>query len=300
MALEQIQRCPICQHEDFTLRINCRDHTLSNEVFALTECDHCHLLLTNPRPDAQSLTHYYQSADYISHTNTASGIMDIGYLLARQFTLGWKLRLLNRLQQRGKLLDFGCGTGSFLRYAINNDWQAKGVEPSAVAREKGQSLLGKSKKNIFNDLSEIQNEDFDSITLWHVLEHVPDVNTTLQNLKKQLTKDGLIFVAVPNHRCADAHLYAEYWAGYDVPRHLWHFTQATMAQLMANNKLKIKRTIPMRLDAYYVSLLSEKYRNNKKLTPFSACRALINGFRSNWRAKKGLNYSSLIYIAGHA
>lgn len=280
--------------------MNCRDHTLSNEYFALTECTHCHFLATNPRPDDQSITHYYESPDYISHTATARGLMDACYLLVRQFRLRWKLRLIKQQKNKGTLLDFGCGTGEFLHYAQKKGWIVKGIEPSAAAGKKAHQLLGKSEHQIIEGLSELDNNLFDCITLWHVLEHVPNLDSTLQNLKAHLAPDGLIFVAVPNHQCEDARIYGENWAGYDVPRHLWHFSKTTMTQLLTNNKLKLKQIAPMRLDAYYVSLLSEKYRNNKKLTLISALCALINGFRSNWNAKKELNYSSLIYIAGHA
>lgn len=298
MALENILKCPLCGQENFRVRMTCKDHTLSNECFTLTECAHCHFLITNPRPDANSIGKYYKSPDYISHSGSTKGIVNTCYIIARHFTLRWKLRIISRLKNPGRLLDFGCGTGEFVHLAGKKGWKAKGVEPSAYAREKAQLLNGLA--SIYPHQSEIDNEHFDCITLWHVLEHVPDINATLNKLKQSLSPNGLIFVAVPNHLSEDSKIYGETWAGYDVPRHFWHFTQATMEQLMDNHALKIKQILPMRLDAYYVSLLSEKYRNNKSLSLLAYCRALVNGYLSNRKAKTGKDYSSLIYIAAHA
>jgi len=297
MQSESVSSCPVCSTANFQHALTCEDHTLTHEQFDLQKCVGCGLLLTNPRPDNNSIGSYYDSADYISHTNNARNVFDIIYLTARSLSLKWKHRLITKIKTGTTLLDYGCGTGQFLNYMHKNNWNASGVEPSTIARQNANQVVGV--QHIFNNLKEVPTKNFDIITLWHVLEHVAQPGELLNDLKNRLKADGLIFVAVPNHESFDAKYYQQFWAGYDVPRHFWHFTKSSMEQLLIKHGLAVKEIIPMKLDAFYVSLLSEKYKNNghSLLTPI---KAVITGLRSNSRAKKNLNYSSLIYIAGHA
>jgi predicted SAM-dependent methyltransferase len=180
----------------------------------------------------------------------------------------------------------------------NNNWESAAVEPSKEARAKVKSQ--NENLSVFEKLEDLPEKKFDIITLWHVLEHVPNPNTLIAQLKEKLKEDGLIFVAVPNHESYDAKYYQSYWAAYDVPRHFWHFSQKNMTMLFDNNQLLLKEALPMKLDAYYVSLLSEKYKNNSKHNLATPIKALLTGLSSNAKARKTMNYSSLIYIAGHA
>lgn len=298
MALEKVTQCPVCDATEFSDAITCVDYTCSNEKFIIQRCVNCNFLLTNPRPDVNSVGNYYESPDYISHTGSSKSIFDSIYLWARGYTLKWKYNLISKRKQKGRLLDYGCGTGEFLNHMNRMGWQVSGVEPSEVAREKASQLLQQDSP-VFSDLNQLKNI-FDIITLWHVLEHVADLNEKLRQLKKVLQQDGLIFVAVPNHESADAVYYKEHWAGYDVPRHLWHFSKSTMKQILAKNGFRLIEILPMKLDAYYVSLLSEKYRNNQKHSLITPIKAFWQGLQSNVKGKKNMNYSSLIYIARHA
>jgi 2-polyprenyl-3-methyl-5-hydroxy-6-metoxy-1,4-benzoquinol methylase len=193
------------------------------------------------------------------------------------------------------LLDYGCGTGEFMRVATLNNWAAQGVEPSNTARIHASEII---KDSIAQSLDEVSpNIRFDVITLWHVLEHVPDLDKTIQKLKLMLADNGTIFIAVPNHLSWDGKKYKGNWAGYDVPRHLWHFSKQNIKMLLEKNQMKLVKTLPMRLDAFYICLLSEKYAAKGTLTLSRICKALLNGIRSNLAAANDGESSSVIFIA---
>jgi 2-polyprenyl-3-methyl-5-hydroxy-6-metoxy-1,4-benzoquinol methylase len=290
-----IAQCPTCGGNQWNDYLACKDYTVSQETFTLKTCKTCSLVVTSPRPSNDNLGKYYLSDDYISHTDKPASLIDRIYIFARSFALQWKIKLItHELQGNKNLLDYGCGTGNFLTAAHQSGWTITGVEPSPIARLAAQRNTGSA---ITESLNELKDKKFSTITLWHVLEHVPDLNETLLKLKSLLEENGTLFIAVPNHASRDAQRYKSIWAGYDVPRHLWHFTPDNMQKLVSKHGLKLKRTVPMKLDAYYVSMLSEKYKNNQKLGPIQMIRAFFAGWRSNAHAYAGTgNFSSLIYI----
>ena len=291
-----IEKCPICQGTDFSAHLTCTDHAVSHETFQINRCTNCELLITSPRPADKDLGRYYLSDSYTSHVTKARSLLDRTYLLARSFTLKWKLHLLEKhhSKKKGLILDFGCGVGEFLREAAKKGWQITGVEPSAIARKNAEPTVS---PRIVPSLQEIQPNaaKFDVITAWHVIEHVSDLNNTIQTLKQQLKHDGTIFIAVPNHNSWDARHYKSSWAAYDVPRHLWHFNIKSMTRLLNAHSLSVINVVPMRLDAFYVSLLSEKYKSGA-IAIKGFAKSLINGLISNRSARKKTEYSSLIYI----
>ena len=288
-----IQQCPVCDGTNFSPFLACDDHAVSHETFSLIRCETCSHLITSPRPANDQLEKYYLSQNYTSHIKNGKTLIDNLYLLARRFTLKWKLSLVSKYTSLpGKnLLDFGCGVGEFLKVASRNGWSISGVEPSKIARMNSDPHIS---PNIHPSLKELQSQKFQAITAWHVLEHVPDLHETISILTKMLSPNGTIFIAVPNHNSWDAKHYRNHWAGYDVPRHLWHFNINSMTKLLRAHSLTVADTVPMRLDAYYVSLLSEQYLGH---TTFARLiNATINGFRSNYNAHGNGQYSSLIYI----
>lgn len=295
MNKEVINSCPICENVNFELFLKSKDYTITQEEFELKKCNRCHFIVTSPRPTEATIGKYYASDNYISHSGKSSTVFDKIYLAARGLTLKWKSDLINQYSPKpGTILDFGCGTGDFLHYLKNNGYQVFGVEPNESAREKAnQKLQGKVSENLLA----IKDNSADIITLWHVLEHVHKLNETLQSLKKKLSKKGYIIIAVPNPTSHDSTKYSDLWAGYDVPRHLWHFTQETMTALLNRNNLKLVAVKPMKLDSFYVSLLSEQYKNPAQLKIITALKAFKEGLTSNLLARKTKEYSSLIYIA---
>jgi 2-polyprenyl-3-methyl-5-hydroxy-6-metoxy-1,4-benzoquinol methylase len=245
-----------------------------------------------------NISNYYQSEEYISHSNKSGNLVNFLYKIARIFTIKSKLKLLNSLHTHGKLLDFGTGTGEFLAKCKSNNWEVSGVEPEESARQQANKLTNGSVVENLDKLD--KDEKFKIITLWHVLEHLPNPNETLIALNNLLTKNGLMIIAVPNCASWDANHYKEYWAGYDVPRHFSHFSRQTIGRLLKNNNLSIKNIIPIKLDAYYVSLLSEKYKSQNQGKSFGIkyyFRSLLCGWKSNgWASVNSLEYSSLIYV----
>jgi SAM-dependent methyltransferase len=295
----EIHRCPVCDGNTFIPFLNCQDHSISREMFTLIKCKDCQLLITSPRPANNQLEKYYTSPAYTSHISTAKNVIDKIYLTVRNFTLKWKISLIKKYSPGSpekSLLDFGCGTGEFLRAAKSNGWQTTtGIEPSLVAREQSDPTI---RPDIHASLKDIANDNkrFHVITLWHVLEHVEDLNSTLQDLKKLLAPDGTIFIAVPNHTSWDGNHHKQNWAGFDVPRHFWHFSMTNMTRLLEKHALAVIKIVPMRLDAFYISLLSEKYRNNEQVSLKGMIKAFFQGLYSNHRARKSMEYSSLIYV----
>ena len=215
------------------------------------------------------------------------------YQNVRRITLKRKLKLINEFCEADKkhLLDFGCGTGDFLKLAQEHHWNVNGIEPNTEARAIANL---KTKDYIFNTdkLSSFNPNSFNVITLWHVLEHVSDLEDHIITFKKLLTKEGALVIAVPNYKSYDATHYKKFWAAYDVPRHLWHFSQTSIEKLFSKHDMKIVKTLPMYFDAFYVSLLSEKYKSGF-MNPF---KAFWIGLVSNLKAKRSGEYSSLIYI----
>ncbi len=290
MAQEEVAHCPVCNGTDFSPQVTCKDSTSSGETFHVKHCNTCGLGITSPRPVESDSSRYYASDAYISHAASSKGIIDRIYLIIRSFTVRWKYSLVKPFQNGAGVLDYGCGTGAFLKEVHRHNLKAVGVEPSEIAR--AQAAPGVT---TYSKLSELPPDRFDVITLWHVLEHVYDLRATLRTLTAHLTDRGAMLIAVPNHLSPDALRYRDQWAAYDVPRHLWHFTPSSMAMFLQQEGLRIQKIVPMKLDAYYVSLLSESNRRGKQNLA-GLVAALINGLGSNLRARKETNYSSLIFI----
>ncbi len=248
------------------------------------------MVVTNPRPTLQSASAYYQSKNYISHKSVATGLFDSIYLIIRRLTLQWKYSLIKPYINKDRILDVGCGTGHFLSFCKSQGVEVYGVEPSPDAR----ALI--KEMDVVESLEKLPEIKFNVITLWHVLEHIYDLESTLEKLKARLNQNGIIFIAVPNWQSYDATYYKENWAAYDVPRHVWHFSKTNMTALLKNSGLRLKAIYPMKLDSYYVSLLSERNRANGRMSLQKTIAAIIKAYQSNRQATPDMNYSSLIYL----
>ena len=265
-----------------------KDYTLTGESFKLLHDPVLDMLVTEPQPE--NLATYYESEDYISHTDAKKSLVDKIYHTVKGYNLKSKLSLIDSYTASNKrLLDVGAGTGDFLTEAKKYGWEVAGVEPNELARlkssEKGVALL--------QNLDAIPTGDkYEVITLWHVLEHLPDLESQIAKLVGLLTDNGTLVVAVPNFKSFDAKYYKEFWAAFDVPRHLWHFSKRSVQSIFAKHGMKLVRTKPMFFDAFYVALLSEKYKNGKQ----NFIKAFWIGLMSNIRALGSKEYSSLIYI----
>lgn len=269
-----------------------KDHSVSKEKFQLLYNKELDMLETFPQPKAEKLSKYYKSEDYISHTDTKRNLLEFVYHKVREISLKRKLKLINSFQSESKiLLDIGCGTGDFLETALKDNWTITGIEPDENARHIANS---KTINSVFetNELEKLKPSSFDVITLWHVLEHLPNLEIHTALFKSLLKPNGILVIAVPNFKSYDAQHYKNFWAAYDVPRHLWHFSKKSISELFKKENLKLVKTLPMKFDAYYVCLLSEKYRSGF----MNPIKAFWIGWQSNRKAKRSKEYSSHIYI----
>jgi len=289
---ETIHKCPVCENLKFSLFLDTKDYFLTHEAFSIQKCDVCGFKFTNPRPDENEAGRYYQSEEYISHGAKRVNFISQIYKLARMFSIRGKYKIVCEHSQRGKILDIGCGTGEFLNYCKSKGFDVSGVEPNGKASVYAQTVNGIPVKNKLTEYNTGQHS-FDCITMWHVLEHVHDLNETLEMVNNLLSARGVFIVAVPNSNSWDAQKYGKFWAAYDVPRHLYHFNDTTLYQLLLNHGFEIRKRIPQKLDAYYVSMLSEKYSAGRN----RYFKALIMGFWSNVQAlRQGRGHSSQIFV----
>lgn len=267
--------------------ITTKDFLVSGESFELRYDENLEMLKTFPVPKVEDLPKYYESQDYISHTDDQKGLMPWMYSMVKIWSLKKKVELIQKQNGGvGSVLDIGAGTGDFLLQAIEQGWETFGVEPNPNAIRKANE-----KGIIFEtDLSAYAGRQFDVITLWHVLEHIPNLSETIDQLSKLVKPEGSLIVAVPNYKSYDANYYGKFWAAYDVPRHLWHFSQTSMNKIFQDH-FRLEEIKPLYFDSFYVSLLSEKYKTGSKFS----LKAFWIGWKSNMRARKNLEYSSLIY-----
>ena len=272
--------------------LNVKDYSVSQETFELLHDADLDMLITNPQPSLEKLPSYYESVNYISHTDGNKSLFEKMYQIVKTIALKNKLKLINSQSSKGKILDIGAGVGDFLAVAKKHGWETFGTEPSdkakAIAIKKGVSFV--------DNLSELENNSFDIITMWHVLEHVPDLENQIAQLKRLLKPSGTILIAVPNFNSFDANYYGKFWAAFDIPIHLWHFSKTAIKKLFAVQNLELVKILPMKFDSFYVSLLSEKYKTGK----MNYIKAFYIGLKSNWYGNKNLEYSSHIYVIKNA
>lgn len=286
--------CPCCNALDIQEVLLIQDYTVSKEIFPIWQCNSCYVRFTQNIPDEFSIAPYYQSSAYISHSDTNEGIINKLYHTVRNITLKSKRALIEQQTKikNGNLLDIGAGTGAFANVMQQAGWHITGLEPDETARQ-----IAFQKFNIKfqppNILYSLEKEQFDAITLWHVLEHVHDLHGYLQKFVEILKPNGKLFIAVPNYTSADAAMYKKYWAAYDVPRHLYHFSPKSIEHLAKVNNLLITAYKPMWFDSFYVSMLSEKYTTGSN----NFLMAFMNGCISNLKTLLDVKRcSSIIYV----
>lgn len=284
-----LDSCPSCGAKSFSKHLTCVDHTYSKLEFELVKCDACELVFTNPRPVESENGNYYKSVDYISHTNSTKGIIGFLYKIVRGINLKRKVKVLQKHNSGKRVLDIGCGIGFFPKSANAAGYSTKGVEPDTDALK----FAIENNKIEAYPLEKLENfgQEFDTVTMWHVLEHVYHLRDQLATIKKVIKPGGLFIIALPNYKSFDGQYYQKFWAGYDVPRHLYHFEEKTVQHLLASFGFDLVDVLPMKFDAYYVSMLSEKHKGGSTL------KAFFKGFKSNKNANANITpYSSQIYV----
>ncbi len=289
-----LSKCPACSDSTVNHVISAIDYTVSNQTFEIWQCNNCKLRFTQNIPDIDHIGPYYQSNSYVSHSDTKEGLINRLYHLVRNYTLKSKQRLIQKSTNKsvGQLLDIGAGTGAFAHQMQSKGWKVIGLEPDSSARNLASTnyQLKLDEPSAINDLSA---HSFDAITLWHVLEHVHDLTGYWNHFKKLIAPNGKLVIAVPNYTSYDAQHYQQYWAAYDVPRHLYHFSPNSIEQLANANGFELVKCYPMWFDSFYVSMLSEQYKNGKSNLAKAFWIGLVSNAKTIFDHKK---CSSVIYI----
>lgn len=289
-----INACPLCGGTHLKRAMTCTDFYASGERFDVFSCEDCGFTFTQDVPVEAEIGRYYETPDYISHSDTKKGAMNAIYHQVRKYMLSKKARLVAKESHRksGRLLDIGTGTGYFAAAMEQRGWEVEAIEKNAQARTFAEEHFGLEVKGD-EALQEFESGSFDVITLWHVMEHLEHLDETWECLRELLSDRGVLIVAVPNCSSYDAGKYGEYWAAYDVPRHLWHFTPVTIQQLASKHGFIMAARHPMPFDAFYVSMLSEKYRGSSFPFLKGMCTGIVAWFGALGKKERS---SSMIYV----
>lgn len=291
---KQFSACPICNKEDISNLLHTKDYSLTGEDFQIIQCANCTLEYTDPAPSKEAITPYYNFPSYISHTDTKEGLVNQIYHKVRNHTLTQKTKWVQSLftGHKGQILEVGAGTGAFAHSMLKKGWKVSALEPDAASRQKALENYDINLLPI-EELFQLEPAKYEVITLWHVLEHVHDLNAYMKTFNSLLKPNGRLIIAVPNYTSYDAGFYKNFWAAYDVPRHLYHFSPLSMHYLAKKHKMSIVQKMPMWFDSFYVSLLSEKYKESGMI---GMMRAFFVGCISNLIALRNADRgSSIIY-----
>ena len=283
-------KCPFCESENTRSYLKLKDYFLSQEDFEILECDNCKLLFTTPRPDKSVIGNYYKSDNYLSHNEHKKGLVPWIYNQVKKVNIRNKYMIACKDITNANLLDFGCGVGDFLHYSQQNGCEITGCDMSEDARKYASEKLGKTIVSP-DEIFALPHSTFDVITMWHVLEHIDDLRFQTEQLHRLIKDNGRLVIAVPNYKSYDAQHYKDKWAAYDVPRHLNHFHKESLENIFAGN-FELVSTHPMKWDAFYISMMSEKYIGKGN----SFIKGILTGWKSNHNACKTGEYSSLIYV----
>ena len=228
-------------------------------------------------------------AEYLPHSETKFTLISIAYSFVRSLMFIYKYKMIKKyIYKKSKVLDFGSGTGDFLRYIKRKGHKAYGVEPNRLARE-----ISKRKGIIsLPDIKKLKETKFQAITMWHVLEHLPEPSKTVKSFHKILDKEGILIIAVPNLESFDSLHYKNLWAALDIPKHLWHFTSNGLIKIVETQGFKLVKIFPLWFDTLYISYLSEKNRSNQ----FPLLFGLFKGLYFNFKSFRTRNYSSLAFV----
>ena len=286
--------CPLCKGSNIKKRFTCKDRFATGEMFDIYECPDCGFVFTQGYPDEKEIGKYYESQTYISHSNTKKGVVNRIYHIVRDIMMRRKVRMIKKLTilNNGKILDYGAGTGYFAHSMAKAGWDVTAIEKSAAAREVAKKEFG---IDLLPEeaLSTLKDKEYDVVTLWHVLEHIQELDRFWDELYRIIDDTGIAVIALPNCKSYDARRYKEHWAAYDVPRHLWHFTPSTIMRWGEKHGFILEKEFRMPFDGFYISMLSEQYKGSR----LSSMKGFWNGFKG-WIAQCNRRDagSSIIYI----
>lgn len=288
------RECPLCRSENISFYLSCSDHLVSNEVFPLYKCRDCGFGLTQDYPEENKIGRYYESEDYISHSDTSRGLSNKLYRMVRYIMLHRKKNIVRKVTRlaEGSILDIGSGTGYFASVMKRAGWNVRGIEISDKARQFSSSRFGINVSGP-DKIDDLESDIFDCVTLWHVLEHFHDPFKYAAEIYRLLKPGGVCVIALPNSNSYDAKYYGSFWAAYDVPRHLWHFNPESFRIFSEKTGFKLGPLKTLPIDVFYISQLSEKYKGSSLAFIRGMVKAMAFAFLSVFNIRKS---SSLIYI----
>jgi len=293
MSRLAFSNCPICDSNNLKPYLEVKDHSISKEVFSLKQCTQCSFVFTSNPPVESQAGSYYKSEQYISHSNTSKGAINKLYKIARGLMLSVKKGIVAQYSSGKKLLDYGTGTGFFMQYMKAKGYAVRGVELDDDARNFGIQTHGLNIGTPEELLHSEEEKILDAITLWHVLEHLYDPKKYLQKFHELLSDQGTLFLALPNYDCLDGKVYASHWAGYDLPRHLWHFNPKTVREIAVRTGFKVVALKRLPFDPMYIAMLSAKYKGQFLSFIVGAVVGLISLLNSFLNIEKS---SSIVYV----
>ncbi len=285
--------CLVCKNTTFDTLVESKDYCVSNEDFNVAKCTKCGFAFTVNAPDASHIGKYYEHADYVSHTDTKEGLFFNIYHKVRAFMLGQKMSYIDKHVSLNKMLDIGAGTGYFVNHVQTHGVEVTGFEPDADARKQAKQNFAIELKASLEEILE-NNEEFDAISMWHVLEHVHELEKYFGHFQKLLKTRGVLAIAVPNYTSYDGQFYKKFWAAYDLPKHLWHFSPRSIKELAEANNFEHIKSYAMPFDPFYIALLSEGHKQSGFLGKLrAACVGLVSFLKGLMNSEKA---SSVVYI----
>ena len=254
--------CNLCNSTAATPMYQLSDLLLerSEVETTLVQCQICGLIYQNPRPTQDEMAQHYPP-EYDSYISSGQNEQKISWLLqkAYQFGINKRVRIVTRHKMRGRLLDVGCATGTFLSGMQQQpNWELFGVEINEFAARIAHEQFG---LNVFVGTLEeayFPATYFDAVALWDVFEHLHDPAGSLNEIHRVLKQEGILILRVPNVNSWDAKIFGTTWAGLDAPRHFYVFGQDTLKQMLEANGFQIKQ-ISCEIGSYPTFVLSVRF-----------------------------------------
>lgn len=265
--------------------LSVQDYFLTQEKFNLYKDERTEVLKTIPQPE--NISSYYESENYLSHDDSQNSFFARCYQFAKSWNLKGKKSLIGSYAGDGKILDIGAGVGDVVGVLKKSGYDVIGYEPNLKAR----TFASRKGIELLDQTSSIQPGSISVISMYHVLEHVPNYENQIKDILRWLEEDGVLILALPNYNSFDAQWFKSQWAGYDVPRHLFHFNKNAVKNVF-QDKFEIVSTQAMWFDSFYVSILSARYQKRK----FAFAYGILIGAISNLKAIFTKEPSSLVYV----
>lgn len=293
MSRIEYTNCIVCGSTDFSEKRSIQDWLVSNETFSLKECHTCSFRFVSDPPAAEDAGAYYETEEYVEHSDNRDGIINRMYHVGRKWMMNYKLKMLKRYSTGTSILDVGSGAGYFLNFMKQNGYQTNGIEISAKAVANCKEKYGIEAFSPSDFMEQTVPGKYDLITMWHVFEHVYQYDEYFKSFENYLTKDGALVIAMPNYYCLEEKHYKNYWNGYDVPRHLWHFTPDTFPRFAADRGFEVVKMHNLPLDPFYNCMISASYKKSPTFLPFTAFVGLLSSIRALFSFQRS---SSVVYI----